>query len=458
MERARILRLAGLRIVAARHHQDRLVARRRADLMEVDALLQIVRLAHLVPDGAVALDLVHAEAGREIIGDQHIFARDIDARMDRPPFQLDHVAMRRQLAGRPDPERRQIVLVGWKARSGVEPGSAGARRDIEEFFRRMRPRILNAARHLDRAALGKLGAGNIDLVMGQLVSDPRIEGRFLLAALRERETWRHDRTGEHGRHRTTVEHSTPPLDSGLLPLPADILGRDAPIRNRGIERSRVATRRAAAYHIVCRFKDRVRDEPRCREIVHSRRRTKSSRPIGAVALPRIKFHVVRPLGANPDFHGIHRHQPGRRIDRRRRHHLQGRRIDPHRDRGIHAACRIDGQRGRPAYPTGHPGGAIPEDLAGSIAVRAPCAHRSAGCGRATGLRSRHGTDRTAAGRRPRRRPGMVRHADRPADRAPRRIGRRQRPRPSAPWRSSANRATRSPRSGRTASRWRRSPP
>ena len=122
MQRARILRLAAFRIVAARHHQNALVAGGGADLVEIDAFFQIVGLADLVPEGAVGFDAVDAQAGRKIIRDQRIFAGVVDARVDRPPAQLDHVAMRRELAGRADPEGGQVVLVGREPGPGVKPG------------------------------------------------------------------------------------------------------------------------------------------------------------------------------------------------------------------------------------------------------------------------------------------------------------------------------------------------
>ena len=105
VKRAGVLRLGGLGIVAARHHQDRLVPRRCTDLVEVDAFLKIVGLAHLVADAAVALDAMHSDARREIIGHQHEFAGAVDADMDRPVFQPHHFAMGAEFAGGGDRER-----------------------------------------------------------------------------------------------------------------------------------------------------------------------------------------------------------------------------------------------------------------------------------------------------------------------------------------------------------------
>src|SRR5580704_12582199 len=143
MQRTGIFRLAAIGIVATRDDEHGLVARCRPDLMEVDTVLQIVRLGHLVADAAVGLDPVHADTGWEIVSDEDIFAASIDAIVDRPPAQLDHVALLRELAIAADPEGRQIMLVSGKART------AGARGHIEKFSRRARPGILDAAGHLD---------------------------------------------------------------------------------------------------------------------------------------------------------------------------------------------------------------------------------------------------------------------------------------------------------------------
>jgi len=93
VERARVFRLACFRIVAARHHQDGFIRGSGADLMEIDALLQIVRLLHLVADAAIALDLVHRDVGGEVEGDQHMLAGIVDAQVNRPLPQTERVAM-----------------------------------------------------------------------------------------------------------------------------------------------------------------------------------------------------------------------------------------------------------------------------------------------------------------------------------------------------------------------------
>src|SRR5258706_2670447 len=83
-QRPRVFRLSPLRIIAARDDQDGFVQWGRPDLMEIDSLLQIGRLLHLIADTAVALDLVDRDAGRKIVSDQHMFAGVIHTRMDGP--------------------------------------------------------------------------------------------------------------------------------------------------------------------------------------------------------------------------------------------------------------------------------------------------------------------------------------------------------------------------------------
>src|SRR5262249_30155485 len=145
------------------------VARCRSRLVEIDTLLQIVRLDDLVTNAAVTLNAMHGNAGREIVGNQHVLSVDIDAGVNRTPAKLDHVAIGRQLTRRCDMERRQMVLVAGK------PGAARARRYIKITTRWMRPRILNAPWHPHRAAPLE-GAGiYINVKMGEIGANARIK-------------------------------------------------------------------------------------------------------------------------------------------------------------------------------------------------------------------------------------------------------------------------------------------
>src|SRR3954452_19569373 len=89
MERAWIFRLSLCRIVAARDDQHCLVGMSCPDLMEIDAGFELVRLLDLIADAAVAFDLVDGDIGGEVVGDEHMLAGMIHARMDRPLPQLD---------------------------------------------------------------------------------------------------------------------------------------------------------------------------------------------------------------------------------------------------------------------------------------------------------------------------------------------------------------------------------
>src|SRR5579871_5907280 len=95
VERARVFGLSPLRVVAPGYDEHGLVVGRRPDLMEVDALFEIVRLLHFIADTAVGLDPVDRDIGGEVISNEHVLAGIIDAGMDRPLPQFDEVAMER---------------------------------------------------------------------------------------------------------------------------------------------------------------------------------------------------------------------------------------------------------------------------------------------------------------------------------------------------------------------------
>src|SRR5580692_1049451 len=130
VERARIFGLSALGIVTARYDEHCLVARCRSNLMEVDALLEIVRLLHFIADAAINFDPVHGDIGGEVISDENMLADVIDAGMDRPLSQLDQVAIEREFAQWGDPERRKIVLVGRISGHRRDADASGARRHI----------------------------------------------------------------------------------------------------------------------------------------------------------------------------------------------------------------------------------------------------------------------------------------------------------------------------------------
>src|SRR5262249_59336807 len=101
LERAGILGLAAGGIVAARDQDCGLVPRRHADLMAVDAGIERARLAHRLADGAVAVDAMHGNIARVVVGGEQIFAGPVDAGVDRAGRQGLRLALLR--AGGPAP-------------------------------------------------------------------------------------------------------------------------------------------------------------------------------------------------------------------------------------------------------------------------------------------------------------------------------------------------------------------
>src|SRR5262249_61091700 len=69
VERPWIFGLRPLRIIAACYDEHGLIARRRPNLMEVDALLKIVGLLHFIAEAAIYLDTMNHDDDREIDSD-----------------------------------------------------------------------------------------------------------------------------------------------------------------------------------------------------------------------------------------------------------------------------------------------------------------------------------------------------------------------------------------------------
>ena len=141
LERAWILGFLPPTVVAARDQDERLVRWRRQDLVSVDPKVEVVGLPDLLADHPVGLDPVHADAARGVVGDEQEFAATVHAVMDRARAQLSGSSCGVSVAGRGiDTKDAGMMLVAFLS------GAAGARRDIEEAARRVRPRILRSAR------------------------------------------------------------------------------------------------------------------------------------------------------------------------------------------------------------------------------------------------------------------------------------------------------------------------
>src|SRR5262249_15839943 len=78
-----ILGLAAGGVVAARDQDCGLVSRRHADLMAVDAGIELAGLAHRLADGAVAVDAMHGDIARGVVGGGQNFAGAVDPGGDR---------------------------------------------------------------------------------------------------------------------------------------------------------------------------------------------------------------------------------------------------------------------------------------------------------------------------------------------------------------------------------------
>ncbi len=181
LERAGVLGLVCLRIVAARHHDRRLVARRGQDLMRKNSDVEFFARRDLFAERAVRLDAMDRDVARIVVGGQQIFARAVDAAMHRPRRQRCDVAVRRERAGRRiDAERGgDVPGAGNGARAAV------ARHHVEKFLRRMRPDVLDiGAGRGHRISAGQRRAIDVDVVAGKLRTDALIEHRLGHGVLR----------------------------------------------------------------------------------------------------------------------------------------------------------------------------------------------------------------------------------------------------------------------------------
>src|SRR5262249_29660801 len=120
LERAGIFRLAVGGVVAACDQDCGAVSRRRADLMPIDAGIELVGLAYRFTDRAIAIDVVHRDVARVVVAGEQIFAGRVDAGVDRTRRQRLWLAMglQRTRAG-VDAEGVGAVRGAGKARAAV---------------------------------------------------------------------------------------------------------------------------------------------------------------------------------------------------------------------------------------------------------------------------------------------------------------------------------------------------
>src|SRR6185369_15732396 len=145
--------------------------------MRVDAEVQSSGLLYLVGDGAVRVQAVDGEAAGIVVGDQDVSARGVDGNMDGAREERYRLAERLQRAGRIDTKGGDAMLVAAGRRSGTRAdGTAVAPRNIEDWFRWMRPGVLDIGRERNRRALGESGAVEVDVVLGEFDADAGVEG------------------------------------------------------------------------------------------------------------------------------------------------------------------------------------------------------------------------------------------------------------------------------------------
>jgi hypothetical protein len=111
-------------------------------------------------------------------------------------------------------------------------------------------------------------------------------------------------------------------------------GGDRPRRRRTIESSRPGLDTRRPRRVGYRLSRRSSHAGRAARRPRFPPACKSSETAADVAGARIELAVVRPFAANPDSHRVRCAWFRRSAGCRRRHRLQGRRFDPHRDRRL----------------------------------------------------------------------------------------------------------------------------
>ena len=133
-------------------------------------------LFYLLAHGAVRVKTVDRHAAGIVVSDQHVSARRIHRNMDGPCDQRYRLAERLKGAGRIDAKGGDSVLVATRRWSGSgADGTAVAPRNIEDWFRRMPPSVLDVGRERDRRALGERGALEIHVVLREFGANAGVE-------------------------------------------------------------------------------------------------------------------------------------------------------------------------------------------------------------------------------------------------------------------------------------------
>jgi hypothetical protein len=205
LKRAGILGLTAGGVVAARDQDRRLISWRGANLVRIDAGIELARLAHRLAEGAIAIDAMHRDIARVVISGEQISAGSVDAGVNRTRRQRLRLAMQLQ------PTRERIDAEGGgEVRGASEAGPAVARHDVEISLRGMRPGILHVGRQGHRAALFERGACDVDLEQAQLRAGAGIKDSFCGHVLT------HARSGTVSRPTTSALNARRSSISGFL--------------------------------------------------------------------------------------------------------------------------------------------------------------------------------------------------------------------------------------------------
>ena len=140
--------------------------------MRKNARVEFGALRHLRADGAVAVNAMHREIARAVVGVKHVRAGGIHAGVDRALRQHRRFAVQLQCAIRIHAyggDAMHFAGIGRVAGCGIRAG------DIEELPRWVRPHILNIGGEGDRAARRQGGGAGVHIKLREPVADTLIK-------------------------------------------------------------------------------------------------------------------------------------------------------------------------------------------------------------------------------------------------------------------------------------------
>ncbi len=180
LQRARLFRLAGGGVVAARDENHGLVVQPHPYLVRVDAGVYSLSLHDLRTRRRVGVDPINPKSARITERDQQVLGGNIGGHVYRAGWQCDRIAVRRQRPrARVNTERGHVMLVAGR----THPGRAVARRHVKIPPRGVRPRIMDVRRQSHDTPLVQRGAVDVYIVLRELLPDAGVERYFIRARL-----------------------------------------------------------------------------------------------------------------------------------------------------------------------------------------------------------------------------------------------------------------------------------